>query len=122
LTVIVQLEAPAATLTPLPATVNEPAPAVAVMVGVPPQLFTTDGVAAITSPDGNVSVNVIPDCANAPAEFVNVNVSVEGRLTPTVAGLNALVSVGWVETVSVLLTPEASTTAVAPVTFVFGLA
>src|SRR5450432_605636 len=71
------------------------------MVGVPPQLFTTPGVAAITRFVGSVSVKVSPACAGEPAELVIVKVSVELCPTPTLAGTNALVSDG-LETVSPL--------------------
>ena len=40
-TVIVQVEAPTAAFTPVPPTVIVPVPAVAVIVGVPPQPFTS---------------------------------------------------------------------------------
>src|SRR5450631_394763 len=55
-TVTVHELGPAAAFTPPPPTVNVPAPATAVTVGAPAQLFTTFGVAAITTPTGSASL------------------------------------------------------------------
>src|ERR1700760_4218094 len=70
------------------------------MVGAPPQLFTTFGTAAMTTPAGRLSVNVRPVRAGDPAGLVTVKVSVEVWPTPAVEGANALVSAGWFCTVS----------------------
>ena len=83
-----------AALTPVPPTVIVPVPAVAVIVGAPPQLFTSPLGVPMTAPAGSVSVKVSPVLAGAPAGFVIVKVSTEFCPTPTVVGLNALVSVG----------------------------
>ncbi len=56
----VQVLAPAAAFTPLPPMVKVPVPAAAVMVGAAPQLFTTFGVAAISTPPGSASLKVRP--------------------------------------------------------------
>src|SRR5258706_9120030 len=85
--------------------VKVPVPAVAVMVGTPPQLFTTFGVAAITRLAGSVSVKVSPVLAGAPAGLEMVKVSVAVCPTPTVVGAKALVSAGRLCTVS----PELAT-------------
>src|SRR5258708_38121300 len=69
-------------------------PATAVIVGAPPQLFTTFGAAAITTPAGSVSLKVSPVLAGDPAGFGIVKVSVEVCPTPMVAGAKALVSAG----------------------------
>src|SRR5258708_39419197 len=83
--------------TPLPPTLNTPAPAAPVRVGVPPQEFAMFGAAAITTPAGSVSLKVRPVRAGAPAGLASVNVSVEDWPTPMVAAANALVSGarGW---------------------------
>ena len=94
-----------AAFTPVPPTVSTPVPAVAVIVGVPPQPFTSPLGVPMTAPAGNVSVKVRPVLAGAPAGFVIVKVSTEFCPTPTVVGLNAFVSVGSACTVSVALTP-----------------
>src|SRR5450631_4085357 len=96
----VQLEAPAAAFTPPPPMVKVPVPAVAVMVGAPPQLFTTFGTAAITTPAGSASLKVRFARAGEPTGLVMVKVSVLGWLTPIVEGTNALVSDGSGCTVS----------------------
>src|SRR5471032_3485938 len=96
----VQLEAPAAAFTPPPPMVKVPVPAVAVMVGPPPQLFTTFGTAAITTPAGNASLKVSAVRAGAPAGFATEKVSVLDWPTPIAAGANALVSDGTDCTVS----------------------
>src|SRR5476649_1213595 len=70
------------------------APATAVMVGAPPQLFTTFGTAAITTPAGSASLKVRLVRAGDPTGFVTVKVRVEVWPTPTVVGANALVSAG----------------------------
>src|SRR5476649_571021 len=114
LTVTVQVLGPTAEFTPVPPTVKTAAPATAVMVGAPPQLFTTFGIAAITTFAGNVSVKVSPLCAGDPAEFVMVKVSVELCATPTLIGTNALVSDG-LETVRPLEVTLFVTRAVAPI-------
>ncbi len=98
-TVTVQVELPAAAFTPPPPTVKVPVPAVAVMAGAPPQLFTTFGVAAITTLPGSVSLKVRPVRAGVAAGLVMVKVSVEAWPTPTVDGTNALVSAGRLWTV-----------------------
>src|SRR5450631_4325158 len=113
-TLTVQVLAPAAALTPVPATVKVPAPATAVMVGAPPQLFTTFGVGAITRLAGSASVNVRLVRAMAPAGLAMVKVSVLGWPMPTVAGANALVSVGSARTVSPDAVTELVTFCVAP--------
>src|SRR5450631_4314241 len=99
-TLTVQVEAPTAAFTPLPAMVKVPVPAVAVMVGAPPQLLTTFGTAAITTPAGRMSLKVSAERAGEPTGFVTVKVRVEVCPTPTVVGANALVSAGTVCTVS----------------------
>src|SRR5476649_2300954 len=99
-TLTVQVLAPTAAFTPLPPMVKVPAPATAVMVGAPPQLFTTFGTAAITTPAGSASLNVRFVRAGEPAGFATVKVSVEVWPTPTVVGANALVSAGTGCTVS----------------------
>src|SRR5438034_5941830 len=91
---MVQVEAPTAAFTPVPPMVKVPVPAVAVMVGAPPQLFTTFGVPAMTRLAGKVSVKVRLVRAGAPAGLVMVKVSVEVCPTPTVVGAKALVSAG----------------------------
>src|SRR5882672_5630427 len=99
-TVTVHVEAPAAAFTPLPPIAKLPVPATAVTVGVPPQLFTTFGVPAITRLAGNVSVKVSPVRAGDPAGLAMVKVSVDVCPTPTVVGAKALVSAGRACTVS----------------------
>src|SRR5476649_1410757 len=79
--------------------VKVPAPATAVMVGAPPQLFTTFGTAAMTTPAGIASLKVRLVRAGEPAGLVTVKVRVEVCPTPIVAGTNALVSAGWLCTV-----------------------
>ena len=113
LTWIVQLEAPMAALTPVPAMVIVPDPAVAVIVGVPPQPFTSPLGVPMTAPAGSASVKVSPVLAGAPAGFVIVKVSTEFCPTPTVVGLNAFVSVGSACTVRVAFTPVVVTLCVA---------
>ncbi|MBL0140681.1 MAG: hypothetical protein IPP91_01105 [Betaproteobacteria bacterium] len=112
-TVIVQTEAPMAALTPVPPTVIVPVPAVAVIVGVPPQPFTRPLGVPITAPAGSASVKVRPVRTGAPAGLLIVKVRTEFCPTPTVVGLNAFVSVGSACTVRVELTPEVSTRCVA---------
>src|ERR1700682_213162 len=80
--------------------VKVPVPAAEVRVGAPPQLFTTFGTAAITTPAGSASLNVRLVRAGAPAGFETVKVSVEGWPTPIVAGANAFASDGTACTVS----------------------
>src|SRR5690242_9782656 len=82
--------------------VKVPVLAVEVIVGVPPQVFTTFGVAAMTRPAGNASLKVRPVRAGDPPGLVTVKVRVEVCPTPTVAGANALVSEGSGCTVSPL--------------------
>src|SRR5258706_1226769 len=84
--------------------VKVPVPAVAVMVGAPPQLLTTFGTAAITRLAGKTSLKVSPVRAGEPAGLVMVKVSVLACPTPIVAGANALVSAGRLCTVSPELT------------------
>src|SRR5476649_163094 len=86
--------------------VKVPAPATAVMVGAPPQLFTTFGTAAMTTPAGSASLKVSTARAGEPAGLVTVKVSVEVCPTPIVAGANALVSAGRLCTVSPLEVTE----------------
>src|ERR1700694_2114911 len=74
--------------------VKVPVPAAAVTVGAPPQLFTTFGAAAITTPAGSASLKVREVRAGEPAGLVTVNVSVEVCPTPPVVGANALASEG----------------------------
>ena len=76
-TVTAQVDAPAAAFTPLPPMETVPVPAVATMVGVPPQPLTTFGTAAITTPAGSESLNVSALRAGDPAGLVTVKVSVE---------------------------------------------
>ena len=64
-----------------------PLPAVAVTV--PPQVLVTPGVAATTSPTGNVSVK-LPSTAIT-LGLLTLKVSVLGVLTATVVGLKLLV-------------------------------
>src|SRR5207244_11879213 len=90
--------------------VKVPVPAVAVIVGVPPQLLTTLGVAAISTLAGSASLKVRPVLAGAPAGLVIVKVSVLVCPTPIVAGANALVSAGTACTVR----PELVTLLVMP--------
>src|SRR5712671_169146 len=113
-TLTVQVLAPTAAFTPLPPMVKVPVPAVAVIVGAPPQLFTTLGTAASTTPAGSVSVNVRPERTGEPAGLVTVKVSVDVRPTPIVAGAKALVSAGWFWTVSPELVTLLVMRAVAP--------
>src|SRR5450631_37774 len=80
--------------------VNVAVPAVAVTVGAPPQLLTTFGTAAITTPTGSASLKVRLARAGEPTGFVTVNVRVEVWPTPTVVGANALASDGTGCTVS----------------------
>src|SRR5471032_2885582 len=110
----VQVEAPTVAFTPLPPMVKVPVPAVAVMVGAPPQLFTTLGTAAMTTPAGIASLKVRLVRAGAAAGLVIVKVSVDVCPTPIVAGANALVSAGWICTVSPLEVTELVTCAVPP--------
>src|SRR5476649_2912472 len=93
-TLTVQVLAPTAAFTPLPPMVKVPVPATAVMVGAPPQLFTTFGTAAITTPPGSASLKVSAVRAGEPTGLVTVNVRVEVCPTPMVAGANTLVSDG----------------------------
>src|SRR5450432_2837156 len=119
----VQLEAPAAAFTPPPPMVKVPVPAVAVMVGAPPQLFTTFGTAAITTPPGSASLKVRLVRAGEAAGLVTVNVSVLVCPTPIVVGANALVSAGTGCTVSDEAVTLLVTRAVAPMLaalFVYG--
>ena len=64
------------------------------------QLFTTFGVAAITTPAGSASLKVRLVRAGEPAGLETVNVSVLGWPTPIVVGANALASDGTGCTVS----------------------
>ncbi len=90
----VHVEGPAAAFTPLPPMVKVPVPATAVTVGAPPQVFTTLGVAAMTTPPGSASLKVRLVRAGDPAGLVIVKVSVEVCPTPMVDGAKALVSEG----------------------------
>src|SRR5438876_7139959 len=74
--------------------VRVPVPAVAVIVGVPPQLLTTLGTAAMSTLAGSASLKVRPVRAGEAAGLVIVNVSVEVCPTPIAAGLKPLVSAG----------------------------
>src|SRR5882672_10628350 len=94
--------------------VKVPVPAVAVMAGAPPQLFTTFGTAAITTPAGSASLKVRPLLAGAPAGFATVNVSVEVWPTPIVVGAKAFVRDGSPCTVRPLGVTALVTRAVAP--------
>src|SRR5260221_3794344 len=85
-TLTVQVLAQRAAFTPVPPIVKVPVPAVAVMVGAPPQAFTTFGTVAITTPAGSASLKVSAERAGDPAGLVTVNVSVDVWPTPTVAG------------------------------------
>ena len=104
-----------AAFTPVPPTVRTPVPAVAVMVGVPPQPFTRPFGVPIVRPGGNASVKVRPVRAGAPAGFAIVKVRTEFCPTPTVVGLKAFVSVGRACTVRVAFTPAVVTLAVPPI-------
>ncbi len=110
----VQDEAPAAAFTPLPPTLNVPAPAAAVIVGAPPQPFTTFGAAAMTRPAGSVSLNVRLLRAGAAAAFAIVKVSVATWPTPRLAGAKAFVSEARLCTVRPLAVTALVTRAVAP--------
>src|SRR5258708_31818939 len=79
-----------------------PPPAAAVMVGVPPQLLTTLGTAAITTPAVSTSLKLRPVRAGESAGLVTVKVRVEVCPTPMVDGANALSSDGSDCTVSEL--------------------
>src|SRR5258706_2030915 len=114
-TATVHVEAPAAAFTPLPPIAKVPVPATAVTVGVPPQLFTTFGVPAITRLAGNVSVKVRPDLAGEPAGFVLLKVSVDVCSTPTVVGANAFASASRLCTVRAELVTLFVIRAVAPI-------
>src|SRR5689334_7103174 len=94
------VEAPAAAFTPLPPIAEVRVPAVAVIVGAPPQPFTTFGVGAMRTLAGSASLKVRPVRAGDPAGFVTVKVRVETWPTPAVERLKALVSAGWLCTVS----------------------
>src|SRR5476649_2459010 len=96
---IVHVTRAAAEFSPHPPGENVAVPATAVMVGAPPQLFTTLGTAAITTPAGNTSLKVSDVRAGDPAGFATVKVRVEVCPTPMVEGANALVSAGWLCTV-----------------------
>src|SRR5450432_1412144 len=95
--------------------VKVPVPATAVTVGAPPQLFTTFGTAAITTPAGSASLKVSALRAGEPAGLVTVKVRVDVCPTPIVAGTNALVSAGWLCTVRPLEVTLLVTCAVAPI-------
>jgi hypothetical protein len=92
LTLILQLDAPAAAFTPVPPTEKTLVPAVAVIVGAPPQPLTTPGVPAMTTPGGKLSVNVRPVRAGPVAGLVMVKVRTEVPPRPMMAGANSLVS------------------------------
>src|SRR5258706_4407919 len=94
--------------------VKVPVPAAAVMVGAPPQPFTTFGAAAITRLAGSESVNVSRVLAGPPAGLVMVKVSVAVCPTPTVVGAKAFVRAGRPCTVSPELVTLLVTRAVAP--------
>src|SRR5258706_15421431 len=79
--------------------VKVPVPAAAVMVGAPPQPFTTFGVAAMTTPAGNASGKGGEVRGGGPAGLEMVKVSVLTCPTPMVVGANALVSAGRLCTV-----------------------
>src|SRR5258706_4103465 len=113
-TVPVQFEPPTAAFTPWPPMVKVPVPAVAVMVGAPPQLLTTFGTAAITRLAGSESLKVRLVRAAEPAGLLTVKVSVEVCPTPMVAGAKALVSAGRLCTVSPELVTLFVMRAVAP--------
>src|SRR5258708_5689338 len=110
----VQVDAPAAAFTPLPPMAKALVPAVAVMVGAPPQPFTTLGTAAITRFAGSASLKVSAERAGDPAGLVTVKASVEVCPTPTRVGAKALESAGWFCTVSPELVTLLVTRAVAP--------
>src|SRR5438552_18393502 len=84
------------------------------MVGAPPQLLTTLGDAAMTTPAGNVSVKVSPVRAGEAAGLVTVKVSVALCPTPRVATLNAFVRDGSACTVRVEFVTLLVMRAVAP--------
>ena len=113
-TLTVQMLGPAAALTPVPPMVKVPVPAVAVTVGVPPQLLTTFGVAAISTLAGSASLKVRLVRAGVAAGLVIVKVSVLVCPTPIVAGANPFVSAGRLCTVRPELVTPLVTRAVAP--------
>src|SRR6266852_5670148 len=93
--------------TPTVPPVREIEPLLAAAVTDPPQPFTTPGVLATVSPEGNVSLNATPvsDTMLA-AGFVMVKVTVVVWFKPMPAAPNALAMVGGATTVrvAVLLT------------------
>src|SRR5438132_1810616 len=111
---MVHVDAPAAAFTPLPPMVNVPVPAVAVIVGAPPQLLTTFGAAAMSTLAGSASLKVRPVRADDPAGLVMVKVSVAVRPTPMVMGPKAFVRAGRLWTVSPELVTLLVMRAVAP--------
>lgn len=89
-TVMVQFK-PAARPPPVSATLDPPLVAVAVPE---PQVVAAFGVAATTTPVGNVSVNARPESAVAPvAVFLTVTVKVEVPFGAMLVGEKALVTV-----------------------------
>src|SRR5438128_892181 len=114
-TLTVHVLGPAAAFTPVPPIAKVPVPAVAVMVGAPPQLLTTLGVAAMSTFAGSASLKVRLARAGDPAGFVIVNASVAACPTPIVVGANALVSAGRLCTVMPLEVTLLVTRAVAPI-------
>src|SRR5258706_15216802 len=101
-TLTVQVLGPTAAFTPLPPMAKVLPPAAAVMVGAPPQLLTTFGVAAITTPAVKASLKVSPVRAADSAGLITVKVRVEVLPTSMVDGANALSSDGRLCTVSEL--------------------
>ena len=71
-----------------------PLPAVGAQVGEPLQVVAADGVAATTTPEGRLSVNLTPDSDEERLGLLMVNVSVLVVPVPIVVGENALVIVG----------------------------
>src|SRR5258706_393637 len=107
-TLTVQVLGPAAEFTPVPPTVKVPAPAAAVMVGAPPQLLTTFGVAAITRLAGNASLNVTPLRTGDPAAWVGVKVGAGVRPWVGVVGEKVLLGEAWTRVGCWLVTPLVS--------------
>src|SRR5260221_10248515 len=90
----VQVLGPTAAFTPLPPMAKVLPPAAAVTVGAPPQLLTTFGVAAITTPAVKASLKVRFVRAGEPAGLVRVKVSVDTCPTPIGFVPKALLSDG----------------------------
>src|SRR5438128_11207289 len=114
-TLTVHVLGPAAAFTPVPPIAKVPVPAVAVMVGAPPQLLTTLGVAGRSTFAGSASLKVRLARAGDPAGFVIVNASVAACPTPIVVGANSLLSVGRPSRVTLFPYTPLFPSAVAPI-------